>query len=108
MIVLSKGGFVPSEMVFTPTQYEQAALIFKGFSHPIRIRIVEILKGRPLRTSDIANSTGYEITVVTKQLLYLRRSGIVVRTREGLSYQYSLSNPYFENIMKCMHHCLDM
>jgi len=83
-------------------------LIFKGFSHPIRIWIVEALKGRLLCVVDIANGIGYEKSVITKQLLYLRVSGIIMKTKKGMIYRYSLSNPYFANVIKCMHHYLDM
>jgi DNA-binding transcriptional ArsR family regulator len=94
-------------MDFLSTQYEQAALIFRGLSHPIRIRIVEILKRESLRTVEIAESIGYEPPVITKQLLYLRQSGIVVRTRKGMNYYYCLSKPVFGDVMKCLHNCLN-
>jgi len=84
-------------MSITPGQrplYEVKAGLFKGLSHPLRIRILELLSTRPERAvADLQSETGLEASHLSQHLAVLRRNRLVASERRGSSVYYRLAYP---------------
>ncbi len=87
-------------------KFEQAADIFKGFSNPIRIRIISELIQNSLRVMDLAKVLGCSQPIISQQLKILKSAGIVRRIRLDKNYVYKLSNKRYADIIRCMKGCL--
>lgn len=76
--------------------YEIKANLFKGLSHPYRIRLLEILceePDKPRQVSSLIAATGLEPSHLSQHLAVLRRNGLVVAERDGSAVFYRLAHP---------------
>ena len=69
------------------------AEFFKALGHPLRIRILELLRGGPLSVTQIQAATGAPGTSVSQQLAVLRSRNIVDTQRRGTMIIYRVSDP---------------
>lgn len=74
-----------------PPLYQVKAEFFRMLGHPVRIRVLELLQGGPLPVRDLLADIGVEPSSLSQQLALLRRSGIVVSSREGTTVLYALA-----------------
>ncbi|MBI5942037.1 MAG: winged helix-turn-helix transcriptional regulator [Caulobacterales bacterium] len=65
--------------------------LFKALSHPVRRRIIEMLRTRPLTSGDIAAAFDMAWPTVTGHLNTLKDAGLVEVEREGASMRYRLN-----------------
>ncbi|AHH17886.1 ArsR/SmtB family transcription factor [Nocardia nova] len=73
--------------------YQMKAEFFKTLGHPVRIRVLELLSEREHAVSEMLTEIGVEAASLSQQLAVLRRAGLVVARREGLSVTYELTSP---------------
>ncbi|WP_078379831.1 ArsR/SmtB family transcription factor [Sutcliffiella halmapala] len=66
------------------------AEFFKALSHPLRIRILELLAEGDKSVNEIQNLVGSEGSAVSQQLTVLRTKNIVTGTKDGNRVIYSL------------------
>ncbi|MFF4573503.1 ArsR/SmtB family transcription factor [Streptomyces sp. NPDC001410] len=71
--------------------YQAKAEFFRMLGHPTRIRVLELLQHGPVAVRDLLADIEIEPSSLSQQLAVLRRSGIVVSTREGSSVKYELA-----------------
>ncbi|MFK0253720.1 ArsR/SmtB family transcription factor [Streptomyces sp. NPDC090445] len=71
--------------------YQAKADFFRMLGHPVRIRVRELLQGGPLPVRELLASIEVEPSALSQQLAALRRSGIVVSTRDGSTVVYELA-----------------
>ena len=64
------------------------AEFFKALAHPLRIRILELLRGGPLSGTQIQEVTGAPGSSVSQQLAILRGRNIVASERRGTTVIY--------------------
>ncbi len=64
------------------------AEFFKALSHPLRIRILELLRGGPLSVTQIQEATGVPGSSVSQQLAVLRGREILDTERRGTTIIY--------------------
>jgi ArsR family transcriptional regulator len=64
------------------------AEFFKALAHPMRIRILELLRGGPLRVGQLQDVIGAPASSVSQQLAILRGRNIVVTERRGTTVIY--------------------
>ena len=64
---------------------------FRGLSDPTRLRIFNLLLHQELCGSDIQRLLGITQPVVSRHLVYLKRSGLVVDRRDGFRVFYRLA-----------------
>lgn len=69
------------------------AEFFKALAHPLRIRILELLRGGPLSVTQIQEATGTPGSSVSQQLAVLRGRNIVASERRGTTIIYSVPDP---------------
>jgi ArsR family transcriptional regulator len=80
--------------------YEVKAGLFKGLSHPLRIRILELLSMQPERTvADLQTETGLEASHLSQHLSVLRRHRLVESDRRGSHVYYRLTYPEVADLL---------
>jgi DNA-binding transcriptional ArsR family regulator len=73
-----------------PLQSDQCAEKLRALSEPIRLRIVNVLRGGPKNVSEISEALDAEVVTVSHHLGILKNAGIVERKREGRFMVYQL------------------
>ena len=69
------------------------AEFFKALAHPIRIQIVDCLRGGEKGVNELSEMLQLEPANVSQQLAVLRVRNIVVGRKSGSSVFYSVSDP---------------
>lgn len=69
------------------------AEFFKALSHPLRIRILELLSEGEKNVNEIQTLIGTEGSTVSQQLSILRSKNIVFGKKDGNKVVYSLRDP---------------
>jgi DNA-binding transcriptional ArsR family regulator len=64
--------------------------LFKALSHPVRRRIIEMLRPGPLASGDIAAAFDMSWPTITGHLNALKDAGLVSPERDGQSIRYRL------------------
>ncbi|WCK55954.1 metalloregulator ArsR/SmtB family transcription factor [Aneurinibacillus sp. Ricciae_BoGa-3] len=72
---------------------------FKALSHPLRIRILELLAEGEKSVNEIQSSLHSEGSAVSQQLSILRAKNIVVGTKDGKRVVYALRDPMIINLL---------
>src|SRR5689334_8975735 len=65
--------------------------VFKALSHPVRRRIVAMLRDGPMASGDIAAAFDIAWPTITGHLTALRDAGLVEAERAGTSISYRLN-----------------
>lgn len=76
----------------TERLHQFKAEFFKALGHPLRIRILELLRGGPLSVTQIQEATGAPGSSVSQQLAVLRGRNILVTERRGTTIIYSVAD----------------
>ncbi|MFI6143878.1 ArsR/SmtB family transcription factor [Streptomyces sp. NPDC051109] len=71
--------------------YQAKAEFFRMLGHPVRIRVLELLQNGPRPVRELLAEIDIEPSNLSQQLAVLRRSGIVVSTRDGATVNYALA-----------------
>jgi DNA-binding transcriptional ArsR family regulator len=71
---------------------ELTAKLFRGFSDPSRLSILEALRNGPLTVSEIVQETGLSQSNVSNHLACLRDCGLVVSEQNWRYVTYQLSD----------------
>jgi len=79
--------------------YRMKADFFKALGHPARIRVLELLSEREHAVSEMVPEIGIEPANLSQQLSVLRRAGLVVARRDGLSVTYALTSPRIAELL---------
>jgi ArsR family transcriptional regulator len=61
---------------------------FKALAHPVRIQIVELLRGGPLSVGQLQEAIGAPASSISQQLAVLRSRNIVATERRGTTVLY--------------------
>lgn len=69
------------------------AELFKALGHPVRIRILEILRDGEQTVSGLQQVLGIEMPSVSQQLAVLRTRQLVVGRKEGTNVIYRVVDP---------------
>ncbi len=68
------------------------AEFFKALAHPLRIRILELLRNGPLSVTQIQEATAVPASSVSQQLAVLRGRNILTTERHGTTVIYSVAD----------------
>jgi DNA-binding transcriptional ArsR family regulator len=69
------------------------AEFFKALAHPLRIQILDLLRGGPLSVTQIQEATGAPGSSVSQQLAVLRGRNILATERRGTTIIYRVPDP---------------
>ena len=73
--------------------YELKADLFKTLGHPVRIRVLEVLRDGASSVATIAQAVGVSGSTLSQHLTTLRRSEVVASHREGSTVIYTVTDP---------------
>jgi len=79
----------------TPSIFEIQAEFCKAMGNSARLQIIHVLRERPMNVGEIAELTGFNQPLVSRQLSTLRNVGVVECQRQGNEMIYQLAD---ENI----------
>jgi DNA-binding transcriptional ArsR family regulator len=71
-------------------QYEQEANLFKLFTHPARLAILEVLRQGEACVCHIEAMLGFRQAYISQQLAVLREGGLIQDRRDGWNIFYSV------------------
>ena len=74
-------------------------ILFKALSHPVRRRIIEMLRKGPMASGDIAAAFDMSWPTITGHLNALKDAGLVSPEREGQTIRYRLEISAVEEAM---------
>lgn len=73
-----------------PTLSNFTAEFFKALSHPLRIKVLDALRGGEVGVNELSERLDVEQTNLSQQLAVLRKSSIVIGRKEGQNVYYSV------------------
>ena len=69
------------------------AEFFKALAHPVRIRILRLLRSGEKSVTELQQTLGLESSPVSQQLAILRMKNLVVARKEGAKALYAVRDP---------------
>lgn len=78
------------------------AEFFKTLAHPLRIRILELLRENGMYVTELQARLGVDGSVVSQQLSLLRAKGIVTGNKEGTRVVYVVRDPLIFELLDLM------
>jgi ArsR family transcriptional regulator len=79
--------------------FEAQAAIFKAFTHPVRLSILELLREGEQCVCHLSACLGQRQAYISQQLIVLRESGLVHDRRDGWNVYYSVVDPLLFEIL---------
>ena len=79
--------------------YEMQAQLFRALSHPVRLRILDILARQEACVCHLTAILGQRQPYVSQQLATLREAGLVADRREGTLIYYRLADDHLANLL---------
>src|SRR3990167_6559939 len=79
---------------------ELAAKLFRGFSDPSRLAILNMLRGGAMTVGEIVDATQLAQSNVSNHLACLRDCGLVVAEQDGRFVYYALSDKRVERFLQ--------
>jgi ArsR family transcriptional regulator len=73
-------------------RYQQQATLLKAIGHPVRLRIVDLLRMEPECVCHLSAALGKPQPYVSQQLAILRNAGVIVDERGGANIFYRLAD----------------
>ncbi|HET6250330.1 MAG TPA: metalloregulator ArsR/SmtB family transcription factor [Tepidisphaeraceae bacterium] len=82
--------------------------MFRAFSDPTRLRILNLLRPGELCVCDLVTIIAAPQPKISRHLAYLRKAGLVVGRKDGLWMYYELApatNPFHAKLLECLGCC---
>jgi DNA-binding transcriptional ArsR family regulator len=83
----------------TTPLHQMKAEFFKTLSHPLRIRVLELLSEDEHSVGELLREIDVEPSNLSQQLAVLRRAGLVATRKEGSTVHYALVSPQIAELM---------
>ncbi len=88
------------EPVEEPCGYDKQAQVFRALSHPIRLRILDILARREACVCHLTAILRKRQPYISQQLATLRDAGLVLARREGTLIYYRLADEHLARVIE--------
>ena len=75
------------------------AEFFRALAPPVRIRLLEELRGRDRSVQELQDALGLDQPSVSQQLAVLRAKNLVVASKSGTSVRYSVRDPLIHELL---------
>jgi ArsR family transcriptional regulator len=82
--------------------FERQAEIAKAVAHPLRVAVIDFLKGGEKCVCDIAEHVGSERSNVSRHLAVMVHAGVLTCRKEGLKVFYDLRTPCVAEFLSCV------
>ena len=83
-------------------QLTRVAETLKAVSHPIRLRVVEILEHGERSVTEIQDCLGITQSLTSQHLTNMRMRGVLKFRKNGNMVYYSLANPDVVKVIHCI------
>jgi len=83
-------------------QIEELSKVFKGISHPVRLKILKILWDSPKYAYEIESYFDIERSNIAKQLSILLKLGIIRVKKDGAKSLYSVRMTCIPRVIGCL------
>ncbi len=83
-----------------PPVYQLKAELFRVLGHPVRVRILELLRDGERTVGDLQQALGLDSSGTSQHLSALRKVGMVESRREGTSVHYRLKDPRTSQLLE--------
>ncbi len=80
--------------------YKKQAQLFQALSHPVRLRILDILSRQEACVCHLTAILGKRQPYVSQQLATLREAGLVTDRRDGTLIYYSLADEHLAELLE--------
>jgi ArsR family transcriptional regulator len=80
-------------MSVQPPVYQVKAEFFRILGHPVRVRMLELLRDGERTVGDLQTALGLDSSGTSQHLGVLRRHGVLESRREGTSVYYRIKDP---------------
>jgi ArsR family transcriptional regulator len=87
-------------MVTATNGFKAQAQLFQALSHPVRLRILDILSRQEACVCHLTAVLGQRQPYVSQQLAKLREAGLVSDRREGTLIYYSLADEHLAKLLE--------
>ena len=71
----------------------------KALAHPIRIRLLEVLRGGERSVQELQTRLELDQSIVSQQLAILRAKNIVTARKEGTTVRYEIRDPLVGDLL---------
>jgi ArsR family transcriptional regulator len=88
-----RSGSTSKRKGLMPELSQFKAEFFKALAHPLRIRVIDALRGGEVGVNDLSTRLGVEQTTLSQQLAVLRSRNLVVGRKNGSNVFYSVRDP---------------
>lgn len=89
-------------MLITFQEAEIRAKIIRAMGHPVRLMVIEFLKGGERPFSEIFDLFQLDKSTISKHLLVLKEAGIVSSKKDGADMIYKLEVPCVTDFFSCV------
>jgi ArsR family transcriptional regulator len=79
----------------------ELAEVFRALSHPMRVRVIELLADGPVSVRELRARTCLDSSALAAHLTVLRRCGLVAAQRRGRDTEYALGGPEVVGLARC-------
>ncbi len=87
--------------MITFLEAEARVKIVKAMAHPVRLMVIEFLKGGERTFSEIFNLFQLDKSTISKHLLVLKEAGILSSQKAGAEMIYKLETPCVTDFFNC-------
>ena len=84
-------------------EYPEEVKLFKALTHPVRLAILEILRGGEQCVCHMEAALGYRQAYISQQLMVLRDAGLLRDRRDGWNMYYSVIRPEIYAVLDVAH-----
>ena len=88
--------------VLEDEELTRAAEILKAVSHPVRLRIIEMLEGAERSVTEIQDGLGITQSLTSQHLSNMRVRGVLQARKNGNNVYYSIANPDVVKVIHCI------
>jgi len=88
-----------------PEGAERMATLMKAIAHPVRLRVMSLLREGEVNVSQMIARLGISQAALSNQLAILRMNGLVDVRREGGFAWYRLNLPRLGEVLNCLECC---
>lgn len=88
--------------VLEDEQLNRAAEILKTVSHPVRLRIIEMLEDGERSVTEIQDGLGITQSLTSQHLSHMRVRGVLQARKNGNNVYYSIANPDVVKVIHCI------
>ena len=87
-------------MIFNNDSLNRVSECLKVLSHPLRLKILFLIKDRPFNVSSIEKITGAGQSNISQHLAIMRYNGMVKQEKKGNEVYYSISEEKLKRLLE--------